>query len=95
MIHHLKLSNHHLPLLYKATLILDSSVLEAFFIDWIGEIYHQNYCSNNFIVNDQWNPGRKSIPHMDYPTSCRAAIVSFPLVMLSRKGNRYSVIVRP
>lgn len=86
MIHHLKLSNHHLPLLYKATLILDSSVLEAFFIDWIGEIYHQNYCSNNYIVNDQWNPGRKK--HSAYGLSDKLSssdsILSFGDVITER-----------
>ena len=38
---------------YKATLILAGSILEAFLIDWVSEIYHDNYFEKDFIVTDK------------------------------------------
>ena len=44
---------------YKATLIMAGSVLEAFLIDWLGELNGTNYFNEDYIVQDRRFPNRR------------------------------------
>ena len=44
---------------YKATLIMAGSVLEAFLIDWLGELNGINYFNEDYMVPDRRSPNRR------------------------------------
>ena len=44
---------------YKATLIMAGSVLEAFLIDWLGELNGVNYFNTDYMVQDRRFPNRR------------------------------------
>ena len=57
---------------YKSTLILAGSILEAFLIDWVGTINHKDYFSEDYFVQDKYNPYKsKRADLIDYIDSIK------------------------
>ncbi len=57
---------------YKSTLILAGSILEAFLIDWLGTINQKDYFSEEYFVQDKYNPYKtKRADLIDYIDSIK------------------------